>query len=421
MEKMVIEGGARLKGTVHVNGAKNAALPMMAASLLAEGPSVLRNVPDLRDIHSMMALLGDLGAKAERSSAGNVRIEVNDKSRSVAPYEQVSTMRGSVCVLGPLLAKRGYAEVSLPGGCSIGVRPIDLHIKGLRALGAKIAIRNGYIIAEADELRGAEVYLGGAFGPTVLGTANIMMAATLAKGTTVVECAACEPEVVDLAAFLTKMGADIRGAGSPVITINGVDQLFGATHKLIPDRIEAATFMAAGAITHGDVTVDGVRGAHVGAVVDVLTQIGANVERRNGSCRVWSDEAHRAVDVSTYPYPGVPTDVQAQIMAMLAVARGISVVTDKVFPERFMHVAELNRMGANIRKEGPSAIINGVRKLSGAPVMASDLRASAALILAGLIADGTTEVHRVYHLDRGYERIEERLVELGAKIERVAE
>ena len=418
MDKMVIEGGRRLEGTVRVKGAKNAALPMMAATILADGPSVLRDVPDLRDINSMILLMGDLGVRAERSSDGIVRMEVTDEGRSVALYERVSTMRGSVCVLGPLLARRGYAEVSLPGGCTIGTRPIDLHLKGLRALGAKITIQNGYVIAQADELRGAEIYLGGPFGPTVLGTANIMMAATLAKGTTVIECAACEPEITDLAAFLTKMGADVHGAGTPVITINGVDRLFGAAHKIIPDRIEAATFMAAAAITHGDVTIEGVCSSHLGATVDAMGQMGVHIERHNGTCRVWADEPPRAIDVATYPYPGVPTDVQAQLMAVLATARGISVVTDKVFPERFMHVAELNRMGAEIRKEGPSAIVNGVRKLSGAPVMASDLRAGAALILAGLIAEGTTEVHRVYHLDRGYERIEKRLAQLGARIER---
>ena len=418
MDKIVIEGGNRLQGTVHINGAKNAALPMMAAAILADGPSTLRGVPNLRDIDTMAALLRELGVRAKRSANGDLRLEVTDGTPTLARYELVSTMRGSVCVLGPLLAKRHRAEVSLPGGCNIGVRPIDLHLKGLRALGAKIEISAGYVKAEADELHGAEVYLGGAFGPTVLGTANVMMAACLARGTTVIECAACEPEIVDLAAFLTKMGAKIHGAGSPMVTIEGVEQLYGAAHKIIPDRIEAATFMTAAAITHGDVTVEGVRSDHLGAAVDTLAEMGAKVERLNGTCRVRGEEPFTAVDVNTYPYPGVPTDVQAQLMAVLCVARGISVITDKVFPDRFMHVAELNRMGAQIRKEGASAIVNGVRKLSGAKVMASDLRASAALVLAGLVAEGTTEISRVYHLDRGYERIEERLAALGANIKR---
>lgn len=421
MDKIVIEGGLRLEGTVRVNGAKNSALPMMAAAILGEGPSRIQGVPMLQDVTTMMALLEDIGLRAELCSNGDVRLETIDESNSVAPYERVSKMRGSVCVLGPLLAKRGYAEVSLPGGCAIGVRPIDLHIKGLEALGASIEVRSGYVIAKAGRLKGAEIYLGGAFGPTVLGTANIMMAAALAEGTTTIECAACEPEIADLAAFMTKMGAKIQGAGSPVIEIEGVDQLYGAAHKIIPDRMEAATFMAAAAITRGDVTIEGVRSDHLGAVVDVMRKMGATVDRWNGSCHVSAKGPFRPVDVNTYPYPGVPTDVQAQLMALLCIADGLSVVTDKVFPERFMHVAELNRMGAQIRKEGPSAIVNGTPKLSGAQVMASDLRASAALVLAGLVAEGTTEVQRVYHIDRGYEKIEERLAALGANIKRVSE
>jgi UDP-N-acetylglucosamine 1-carboxyvinyltransferase len=333
----------------------------------------------------------------------------------------VRKMRASVCVLGPLLARRGHARVSLPGGCVFGVRPIDLHLKGLKALGARIRIDHGYIDARAEKLRGTTIYLGGAFGSTVLGTANVMMAATLAEGTTVIECAACEPEVADLAGFLNAMGAKIRGAGTPRVEIEGVAELHGVEYKVIPDRIEAGTFLIAAAMTGGDVVVEGAYPEHLSAVIDVLQQMGAQFSCENHTMRVRAEVPCTPIDVTTLPYPGFPTDLQAQMMAYLATANGMSVITEKIYPDRFIHIAELVRMGAKIRKEGPSAIISGVKKLSGAPVMASDLRASASLILAGLVATGITEVHRIYHLDRGYERIEERLAALGAMVRRESE
>jgi len=421
MFRFDIQGGTRLAGTVGVNGAKNAALPIMAAALMGSGTSRISNVPDLRDIRTMSAILGELGVRVERAGDGTLEITAEDESRCKAPYKLVSQMRGSICVLGPLACKRGRARVSLPGGCVIGVRPIDLHLKGMRALGAELALNDGYVEATTSGLRGADIYLGGAFGSTVLGTCNVMMAACLADGRTTIECAACEPEIVDLAAFLTKMGARIEGAGSHRIVIDGVRELKAAEHEVIPDRIEASTFIAAAAITRGRIEIDGARLEHLSAITDVLTRIGVTIERTEAGCRVLADDGFEATDVVALPYPGVPTDMQAQITALLATADGISVVTDKVFPDRFMHIAELDRMGARIRKEGPSAIILGNSRLTGAQVMASDLRASAALVLAGMAAEGTTIVHRVYHIDRGYERIEERLSRLGARIERVDE
>ncbi|MFH1730539.1 MAG: UDP-N-acetylglucosamine 1-carboxyvinyltransferase [Planctomycetota bacterium] len=421
MFRFDIQGGTRLAGTVGVNGAKNAALPIMAAALMGAGTSRIRNVPDLRDIRTMSAILGELGVRVERADDGTLEITVEDESRCEAPYKLVSQMRGSICVLGPLTGKRKRARVSLPGGCVIGVRPIDLHLKGMRALGAELALNDGYVEAATSGLRGADIYLGGAFGSTALGTCNVMMAACLADGRTTIECAACEPEIVDLAAFLTRMGARIEGAGSHRIVIDGVRGLKGAEHEVIPDRIEAGTFIAAAAITRGRIDIDGARLEHLSAITDVLTRIGVTVERTATGCRVLADDGFEATDVVALPYPGVPTDMQAQISALLATADGISVVTDKVFPDRFMHIAELDRMGARIRKEGPSAIIVGNSRLTGAEVMASDLRASAALVLAGMAAEGTTIVHRVYHIDRGYERLEERLNRLGARIERADE
>jgi UDP-N-acetylglucosamine 1-carboxyvinyltransferase len=418
MDRFDIQGGTRLSGEVRVQGAKNAALPILAASLLGTGTSRIQGVPFLRDIRTMSALLTELGAEVERADDGALLVTPQNESRCEAPYRLVSQMRGSICVLGPLLARRGRARVSLPGGCVIGVRPIDLHLKGIRALGADLTLVDGYVEATAYRLKGSEIYLGGAFGSTALGTCNVMMAAALAEGTTVIECAACEPEIVDLAAFLNKMGARIEGAGSHRITVHGVRELHGTEHTIIPDRIEAGTFMAAAVVTQGDLTVRGLRIDHLTAVVDTLRRIGAQVEPTDGGCRVSADAEFSATDVVALPYPGVPTDLQSQISAILATARGISVVTDKVFPDRFMHVAELNRMGAQVRKEGSSAIIIGSPRLMGAEVMASDLRASAALVLAGMAADGTTTIHRVYHIDRGYERIEERLNEVGARIER---
>jgi UDP-N-acetylglucosamine 1-carboxyvinyltransferase len=348
-------------------------------------------------------------------------VEPVDLEPYTAPYEFVRRMRASVCTLGPLLARRKRAKVAMPGGCQIGARPVDLHLKGLAALGANIRISHGYIEAEADELRGTTMFLGGPFGSTVLGTANVMTAATLARGTTVIEAAACEPEIIDLAHFLNEMGARISGMGTPRIVIDGVEELGGADHTVIPDRIEAGTFLIAGAITRGDVVVKGAQSEFLGAVTDVLKQAGLYITAERDSIRVTTNGSFQPVDVTTLPYPGFPTDLQAQIMALLSLADGISVVTEKIYPDRFIHIAELGRMGAKIRKEGPSAIISGVKKLSGAPVVASDLRASASLLLAGLVATGTTEVHRIDHLDRGYEKIEDRLCALGALIHREEE
>jgi len=420
MDKIIIEGGRRLEGTVKISGAKNAVLPIMAACILADTPSKIRGVPRLRDVNTMMEILRALGAEVEWNGEDEITVDPRKINNFVAPYELVSTMRASICVLGPLIAKFGKARVSHPGGCVIGPRPVDLHIKGLRELGADIRVEHGYIVAEG-RLRGKEIYLGGPAGSTVLGTENVMMAAVLAEGTTIIENAACEPEVADLARFLNKMGAKITGAGSPRIKITGVATLKGTEHKVIPDRIEAGTFMVAAGITGGDLTLKGARWEHLGAVIDTLHQAGMYIERVKGGLRVCGSYNLRAVNVTTLPYPGFPTDMQAQLMALMTQADGISVITERIYPDRFMHVSELLRMGANIIREGPRAIVMGRARLSGAPVMASDLRASAALILAGLVAEGKTEVSRVYHIDRGYERIEEKLSAVGARIWRVRE
>ena len=421
MDKFIVEGGSHLKGSVSISGSKNAALPVLAASILTDEKLTIRNVPNLSDIKHMMLLLGELGINAKWSKPGNIEIAPHDGDALVAPYDIVRKMRASVCVLGPLLAKRGKAKVSLPGGCVIGVRPIDLHLKGLKALGATISVEHGYVVAEAAKLRGTHVFLGGPFGSSVLGTANVMMAATLAEGITVIESAACEPEIVYLADFLNSMGARISGIGTPRLVIEGVSSLGGADHSVIPDRIEAGTFMIASAATGGEISLKGARMDHLGAVVDKLRQIGVTVELEDEGCRVISGGTVRSTDVTTLTYPGFPTDTQAQMMTLLSVADGISVITEKIYPDRFMHIAELNRMGAIIRKEGASAIVQGVPSLSGAPVMASDLRASAALVLAGLIATGKTIINRVYHIDRGYERIEEKFTALGARIKRISD
>ena len=421
MDKIVIKGGKRLTGKVEVSGAKNSALPILAACLLSEEKSIIENVPNLHDIGTMCRLLRVLGAKVNFDS-GVVEVTPSEKIKPVAPYHLVSTMRASVCVLGPLLARLGEAQVSLPGGCVIGARPIDLHLKGLKALGAQIRIEHGYVFAKSKgSLRGAKIYLGGAFGSSVLATANVMMAATLAAGTTLIENAACEPEVVDLANFLNKMGAKIYGHGSHLIEVQGVRKLYGARHSIIPDRIEAGTFMVAAAMTAGDVTVQNCNPDHNNALIDKLTQAGVRIDRSRNSARVRRNGRLKPVDVTTLPYPGFPTDLQAQMMALMAVTPGISVITEKIYPDRFIHVSELNRMGCNIFLEGSSAIVNGVKKLSGAPVMASDLRASAALILAGLAGEGETHVHRVYHLDRGYEKMEQKFSSLGGHIRREKE
>ena len=410
-----------MKGEVEISGAKNSALPIMAASLLAEEESIIENVPDLRDIHTMVRLLRSLGARAQYEN-GTLSIKPGRSLKPVAPYKLVSTMRASVCVLGPLLARMGHAEVSLPGGCVIGPRPIDLHLKGLEGLGARMDIQHGYVNATAvKKLRGNEIYLGGSFGSSVLATGNVMMAATLARGRTLIENAACEPEVVDRARFLKKMGAKISGEGSPLIEVEGVKKIHGAKYAVIPDRIETGTYMVAAAMTGGDVTVKKMEPPHENALIDKLRQAGVRVDKGKNSVRVRRTSRLKPVDVTTLPYPGFPTDLQAQMMALMSVTAGISVITEKIYPDRFMHVSELNRMGSKIFLEGSSAIIHGVKRLSGAPVMASDLRASAALVIAGLVAEGTTEVHRVYHLDRGYEKMETKFSALGAAIHREKE
>lgn len=418
MDKFVIEGQRPLRGAVEVSGAKNAALPILAASLLTTEPLSVTHVPDLWDVHTMVKILAALGVSARADRPGEVTLQVTDEKPDVAPYELVRTMRASFCVLGPLLARRKRARVSLPGGCVIGPRPVDLHLKGLKALGARIEIEGGYVVAEATHLRGTEVYLAGAQGSSVLATANVAMAAVLAEGKTTLVNAACEPEIHDLFQCLNRMGARITGLGTPVVTIQGVEALHGASHDVIPDRIEAGTFLAAGAMTGSSIEVKHCRPAHLAAVIDKMGQMGIHVETSASSCRVIAPEEIRPADVTTLPYPGFPTDLQAQFIALLSMARGISLVTERIFPDRFMHIAELSRMGARIRKEGATAVIEGVRELRGAPVMASDLRASAALLIAGLAARGTTEVQRVYHIDRGYEGIEKKLNALGARVER---
>ncbi len=441
MDQFVIKGGRRLCGKLTVKGSKNAALPLMAAALLTDRPVMLRDVAELADIENMVRLLSELGCKVERTSAGSpdaaggmMLIHSQDESQSHARYDIVRTMRASICTLGPMLARRGFARVSMPGGCAIGDRPVDLHLRGLEALGADITLHQGDIVArvpggKGGRLRGSRVFLGGAFGSTVLGTANVMSAATLAEGQTIIECAACEPEVVDLANMLNAMGARIRGAGSPRIIIDGVDGLGGVDHRVIPDRIEAGTYMCAAAITNGDITLENCPVDALMAAINVLNQVGVHVDVGQDcsqnpmrcTARVTCSRLLRPVELTTQPHPGFPTDLQAQFMALLTLADGNSMITERIYPERFGHVPELGRMGARIMRQGPTAVVTGVRKLIGAPVMASDLRASAALVVAGLAAEGTTIVNRVYHLDRGYEVMEERLRSLGAEIERVSE
>ncbi len=421
MDMFRVQGGARLQGRTEVGGAKNAALPIMAAALAAGGLTRLHRVPDLVDVRTLGTLLTSLGVDVRREDNGVLSLEVLDERSCVAEYDLVRRMRASICVLGPLLARRGWACVSLPGGCNIGDRPVDLHLKGLAALGAEIRVERGYIIAEARRLRGASIYLGGPFGSTVTGTCNVMAAATLAEGTTTIEAAACEPEVADLGEFLNRMGARITGLGTPFLKIEGVDALTGTEHTIIPDRIEAATLMIAAAITRGNILLENVRLNHLTAVLEKLREIGVSIALEGEAVRISAESSLCSSDCIALPYPGVPTDVQAQLMALLTITPGISIVTDKVFPDRFMHAAELVRMGARIRREGPSAIISGVPQLSGASVMASDLRASAALVLAALSASGESVVRRIYHLDRGYDRLEQKLNHLGAGIVRLAD
>ncbi len=421
MDKIIIEGGVPLKGTIEISGAKNAALPIIAATLLTEEKCVIKNVPALRDVLTMLKILRSLGVKAQMDG-DRITVEPKKYKRYIADYKFVSTMRASICVLGPLLAKMKQAKVSMPGGCVIGQRPVDLHLKGLRALGASIKIEHGYIVASAKKLRGRNIFLGGAYGSSVLATSNVLMAAVLARGRTLIENAACEPEIVDLANFLIKMGAKIKGQGTPIVEIEGVKRLNGATYSVIPDRIETGTHIIAAAITGGELSIKKARLDHLSALIDKLSHIGVKVTSSNNTIYVKKKTSVlKSMDITTLPYPGFPTDMQAQMMALSTISDGISVLTEKIFPDRFMHVSELNRMGANIFLEGASAIVKGTKRLSGAPVMASDLRASAALILAGLVAKGKTEISRIYHLDRGYERIEEKLMKVGAKIKRVKE
>jgi UDP-N-acetylglucosamine 1-carboxyvinyltransferase len=417
MDKILVHGGHSLEGEVRIGGSKNSALPILAATLLTKERCVIDRVPDLSDIHYMLTILSQLGCEVERAS-GVVQVRA-EKILTEAPYEIVRKMRASVCVLGPLLGRKKAARVSLPGGCVIGDRPIDLHLKGFESLGAKVTVKGGDILLEAKQLKGARINLRGRHGPTVLGTGNIMMAAVLAEGTTFIEGAAEEPEVVDLANFLCAMGANISGAGTQHLEIEGVKELHGANHIVISDRIEAGTFLVAGAIAGKKVTIRRTQPKHLGAVLEALRAAGFAISETSDSVTISPNGVRKPLHLETIPYPGFPTDMQAQFCALLSTMEGTSVVTETVFPQRFMHIAELKRMGANIELNDHRATIHGVERLSAAPVMASDLRASAALVLAALRADGITEINRVYHIDRGYEAIDEKLNALGAHIERV--
>jgi UDP-N-acetylglucosamine 1-carboxyvinyltransferase len=417
MEKMIIEGGYRLVGEVPVSGAKNAALPLFAASLLTEGWMTLRNVPALADIRTISRLLRQMGVKVQGNN-GTVRLDASGVHSFEAPYNLVKTMRASVLVLGPLAAKWKQARVSLPGGCAIGARPINLHLKGLEALGAKVELKHGYVEASADRLKGAEIYFD---IPTVTGTENIMMAAALAEGKTVLKNAAREPEVIELSRALNQMGARIQGAGTDVITIDGVNELHPVEYTIMPDRIEAGTFMVAAGITQGNVKLLNCNLSHMEAVTAKLKEAGLEIFPEAGGVKVIGPVNIKPVDVKTLPYPGFPTDMQAQVMALMCLANGLSVIAETVFENRFMHVSEMRRMGADIRVEGGNAIVRGLANITGAPVMATDLRASASLVLAGLAAEGSTEISRIYHLDRGYEKLDEKLCRLGAKIRREQE
>ena len=420
MDKIILQGGKRLAGEVSVSGSKNAALPVLISSLLTSEPCTYQGVPHLADIRTTLKLLSGLGDKHDHQSwlngADDLTLQANRIDKFEAAYDLVKTMRASFLVLGPLLARFGRARVSTPGGCAIGARPINLHLKGLEALGATIEQSHGYVEASASRLRGAKIYLD---LPSVGATENLMMAATLAEGTTIIENAAKEPEIEDLASVLNEMGARVQGSGTDLIQIEGVDALHGASHRIIPDRIEAGSFVIAAAITGGDVLVRGARADHLEAFLIKLREAGVVYTAGEVGIKVERNGNIKSVDVTTLPYPGFPTDLQAQMMALMAVADGVSIITETIFENRFMHAQELDRMGAQIQLEGNRAVVRGVRELSGAPVMASDLRASVALLLAGLVANGTTEVSRVYHLDRGYEQIEKKFSRLGAQIERV--
>ena len=427
MDRLIVEGGHSLTGTVPTAGAKNAVLPVLSAALLTGETLRVKNAPKLSDVETMLRVLSDLGCASEWGEDGAIELHAEKLTSNRAGWEHVRKMRGSVCVLGPLLARTGRAEVSLPGGCVFGVRPIAAHLKGFEVLGARVRIEHGFVIAEAPPggLVGSELFLGTPFGSSVLGTANVLMAACLAKGRTVIHGAACEPEVVDLGRCLRAMGADIEGLGSPRVIVEGQAELGGAEWSVIPDRIEAGTYVIAGAMTGGRVRVTGCRPDHLSVLLERLRDAQVPVEVGDDWIETQPyhprerDQRPRSTDVTTHPFPGFPTDLQAQWMSLMTMADGISIITERIYPDRYMHLPELARLGAQVRREGSAAVVRGTSSLSGAPVTASDLRASAALVLAGLVADGETEIHRVYHIDRGYERIEERLGPLGAVIRRV--
>ena len=421
MNKLVIKGGKRLEGTVSVSGSKNATLPIaVAASILGDGASVINNVPDLRDVETLRSVLDVLGATTKFKDS-TLHIAPRNEIVYEAPYDLVRKMRASIYVLGPLLARLGRAKVSFPGGCAIGPRPIDLHIKGLEQLGARIEIKEGYIHARTDRLAGVEIDLSGVHGPSVGATANVMMAATLAEGTTVIRNAAREPHISDLANFLNAMGAEIEGIDTSFLKIHGVKQLRGTEYSIVPDDIEAGTFMVASAITGGDVFVKNAVRENLEAVSETLSETGVQLDWKENGVRVTTPRQLSAIELNTEPFPGFPTDMQAQMTGLLSLVSGKSVITEAIHTDRFMHVAELNRMGADIRMRGNRATVRGVPKLSGAPIMASDLRAGAVLVLVGMAAEGETVVSRVYHIDRGYERIEEKLTGIGADIVRIDE
>lgn len=420
MDAYLVEGPCKIKGEVVVSGSKNASLPILAGCLLTEDECVIENVPDLADIRTMLKLLHLLGRESTREG-DTVTVRGGKLVNHEAPYELVRTMRASISVLGPLLAKAGKARVSFPGGCAIGPRPIDLHIKGLQALGAEIEIHHGYLNATAGRLRGTNIHLAGPFGSSVLATDNVVMAATLAEGETLIDAAALEPETVDACRFLQAMGADIEGIGSSVLRIRGIAKLHGCRYRVIPDRIEAGTLLSTAACTGGEVFVRGACATHLERVLEIFRSAGCTIEEQKDGIRLQGPDKPRPVEVETLPYPEYPTDMQPQLMALASRAAGISVITERIYPDRFIHVPEFNRMGADIKLEGTSAVINGVDNLEGAPVMASDLRAGAALVLAALSAQGTTKVRRIYHIDRGYESLESKLVGLGANIRRFVE
>ncbi|MDX1386300.1 MAG: UDP-N-acetylglucosamine 1-carboxyvinyltransferase [bacterium] len=415
MDKIVIDGGRPLRGKIKISGAKNAALPIIAATLLTHGKTEITNLPKLADIRTMGRMLETLGLKVQ-SRNGRMKVQANGYRGHVAPYDLVRTMRASVLVLGPLLARKGKAKVSLPGGCAIGARPIDLHLKGLEAMGAKVKVEHGYVEAEAKQLKGVRYRFDTV---TVTGTENLMMAATLAKGTTVLENAAQEPEVVDLANMLNSLGAKVEGAGTPTVTIEGVERLEGGEWRVMPDRIEAGTFLIAGCLPGSSLLIQGIDVPCVAALLEKLQEAGAKISLEDSGIKITAPKKIKPVDISTAPYPGFATDLQAQFMALMAVAEGSSVIRENIFENRFMHVGELIRMGAEIKLEGNTAFVRGVKNLSGAPIMATDLRASACLVLAGLAAEGITEISRVYHIDRGYEKIEKKFRKLGARVKRV--